>query len=156
MAPIALETPPSQGTSNKTTLIKPWSRPKQTNEELDWAELPKLDLSRFDEPGGKQELADQLQDAITRLGFWSVVNTGLDDERVLRQFSIGNTFFKEPLEEKRTHPCNFAEGEYFGYRENSRWVGDTGVKENIEMVANSRASLSPIFFSFRLANNLPA
>lgn len=134
MAPIALEPRPSPGTNNKTTLIKPWNRPVQTSEELDWAELPKLDLSRFDEPGGKQQLADQLQDAITRLGFWSVVNTGIDDDRVLRQFSIGNTFFKEPLEEKRTHPCNFAEGEYFGYRENSRWLGDTGVKENIEMV----------------------
>lgn len=141
MAPIALKTPSSWDTNNKTTLIKPWSRPKPTSEGLDWAELPKLDLSRFDEPGGKQELADQLHDAITRLGFWSVVNTGLDDERVLRQFSIGNTFFKEPLEEKRAHPCNFAEGEYFGYRENSRWVGDTGVKENIEMVTRRRSSL---------------
>lgn len=134
MAPIALDTSPPQGT-NKSTLIKPWSRPKQTREDLDWAELPKLDLSRFDEPGGKQQLADQFRDAITRLGFWSVVNTGIDDDRVLRQFSIGNTFFKEPLEEKRTYPGNFAEGEYFDYRENSRWVGDTGVKENIEMVA---------------------
>lgn len=141
MAPIALETPSSWDTNNKTTLIKPWSRPKPTSEELDWAELPKLDLSRFDQPGGKQELADQLHDAITRLGFWSVVNTGLDDERVLRQFSIGNNFFKEALEEKRAHPCNFAEGEYFGYRENSRWVGDTGVKENIEMVTTRRISL---------------
>lgn len=63
-----------------------------------------------------------------------VTNTGIDDERVLRQFSIGNTFFKESLDEKRRFPCNFAEGEYFGYRENSRWIGDTGVKENIEMV----------------------
>lgn len=144
MAPIALEIPSPQATINKTTLVKPWTRPKQTSEDLDWAELPELDLSRFDEPGGKQELAHQLHDAITRLGFWSVVNTGLDDERVLRQFSIGNTFFKEPIEEKRTHPCNFAEGEYFGYRENSRWVGDTGVKENIEMV-NEPESFPSLF-----------
>ncbi|ORY60257.1 gibberellin 2-oxidase [Pseudomassariella vexata] len=115
-------------------LIKPWSRPKTTTEHLEWAELPKIDLSQFDKPGGKQELAEKLYDAVTRAGFWCVVNTGIDDERVLRQFSIGNTFFKEPLEEKRTFPCNFAEGEYFGYRENSRWVGDTGVKENIEML----------------------
>lgn len=152
MAPIALEPPSSQDTSNKTTLVKPWNRPKQTSEELDWAELPKLDLSRFDEPGGKQELASQLHDAITRLGFWSVVNTGLDDDRVLRQFSIGNTFFKAPLEEKRRHPCNFSEGEYFGYRENSRWVGDTGVKENIEMVRNpqSFASAHPLLVGCRL------
>lgn len=71
---------------------------------------------------------------VTRVGFWIVTNTGIDDARVLRQFSIGNAFFKEPLSEKRRFPCNFADGEYFGYRENSRWIGDTGVKENVEMV----------------------
>ena len=131
MAPSATE---PQSTVSERILVKPWSRPRETSENLDWAPLVKIDLSRFDEPGGKQELAKQLYDAVTRVGFWIVVNTGLDDERVLKQFSIGNTFFKEPLEEKRTAPCNFAEGEYFGYRENSRWIGDTGVKENVEMV----------------------
>jgi hypothetical protein len=131
MAPSATE---PQSTISDRILVKPWSRPRETSENLDWAPLVKIDLSRFDEPGGKQELAKQLYDAVTRVGFWVVVNTGLDDERVLKQFSIGNTFFKEPLEEKRTAPCNFAEGEYFGYRENSRWIDDTGVKENVEMV----------------------
>lgn len=132
MAPSALDEP--DVSSIKTLLVKPWVRPRVTSEKLEWADLPKIDLSRFDEPGGKQELAGQLYEAVTKVGFWSVVNTGIDDERVLRQFSVGNTFFKESLEEKRRFPCNFAEGEYFGYRENSRWVGDTGVKENIEMV----------------------
>lgn len=75
------------------------------------------------------------------MGFWVVTNTGLDDSRVLRQFSIGNTFFKEPLSEKRRFPCNFADGEYFGYRENSRWIGDTGVKENIEMVRSEQPAV---------------
>lgn len=131
MAPSATE-PLTQ--TRDQPLIKPWSRPSQTKENLDWAPLTKIDLSRFDEPGGKQELAAQLADAVNRVGFWVVVNTGIDDQRVLRQFSIGNTFFKEPLEEKRRAVCNFADGEYFGYRENSRWVGDTGVKENIEML----------------------
>lgn len=134
MAPSAVELSPSQTDTKNRVLVKPWSRPKSTSEKLEWAPLVQIDLSRFDEPGGKQELARQLYDAVTKVGFWVVTNTGIDDERVLRQFSIGNTFFKEPLEEKRTIPCNFAEGEYFGYRENSRWVGDTGVKENIEMV----------------------
>lgn len=63
-----------------------------------------------------------------------MINTGLEDSRVLHQFDFGDKFFKEDLSEKRRFPCNFAEGEYFGYRENSRWIGDTGVKENIEMV----------------------
>ncbi|CAG9955873.1 unnamed protein product [Clonostachys rosea f. rosea IK726] len=134
MAPIALDSVEAHNQVNKKVLIKPWKRPEVTKENLDWAELPKIDLSKFDAPGGKQELAESLYKAVTEVGFWSVVNTGIDDESVLRQFSIGNTFFQESLEEKRTFPCNFAEGEYFGYRENSRWIGDTGVKENIEML----------------------
>ncbi|KAK6363898.1 hypothetical protein LTS17_012716 [Exophiala oligosperma] len=133
MAPSAIENPVSK-VSPSQILVKPWSRPAHTKENLDWAPLTKIDLSRFDQPGGKQALAKELYDAVTRVGFWTVVNSGIDDARVLRQFSVGNTFFKEPLEEKRRFPCNFAEGEYFGYRENSRWVGDTGVKENIEML----------------------
>jgi isopenicillin N synthase-like dioxygenase len=139
MAPSIAELPASDA-STKTPLVKPWSRPAPTKEDLDWAPLAQIDLSRFDEPGGKQELAKQLYDAVTKVGFWVVVNTGIDDERVLRQLSIGNTFFKESLEEKRKHPCNFAEGEYFGYRENSRYLGDTGIKENIEMVRSLAAN----------------
>jgi isopenicillin N synthase-like dioxygenase len=136
MAPSAVEYQ-TLDHSEKHILVKAWSRPQHTKEDLDWAPLTTIDLSRFDEPGGKQELAAQLYDAVTRVGFWTVINAGIDDEKVLRQFSIGNTFFKQPLEEKRYFPCNFAEGEYFGYRENDRWIGDTGVKENIEMVRRS-------------------
>lgn len=136
MAPSVAQLPPSDDNTTRTILVKPWTRPEPTKEDLDWAPLVEIDLSIFDQPGGKEKLAAQLYEAVTKVGFWVVTNTGLDDERVLRQFSIGNTFFKEPLEEKRRYPCNFAQGEYFGYRENSRWIGDTGVKENIEMVSS--------------------
>lgn len=145
MAPSAIE---EQIPVEKAT-VKPWSRPAPTNEKLDWAPLVEIDLSRFDEPGGKEELAKQLYDAVTRVGFWVVVGHGLDDERILRQFSIGNAFFKENLEEKRSFECNFAEGEYFGYRENSRWIGETGVKDNVEMV---RTYLSTSHIEFNIAN----
>ncbi|OGE56147.1 hypothetical protein PENARI_c003G11312 [Penicillium arizonense] len=130
MAPSAIK---EQFSSEKVT-IKPWSRPAHTRENIDWAPLVEIDLSRFDEPGRKQELAKQLYDAVTQVGFWVVVGHGIEDERVMRQFSIGNAFFQEPLEEKRSFACNFAEGEYFGYRENERWIGDTGVKDNVEML----------------------
>ncbi|KAJ5773051.1 hypothetical protein N7457_007947 [Penicillium paradoxum] len=130
MAPAALvDQPPTEKVP-----IKPWVRPSPTEEKLDWAPLVEIDLSRFDEPGGKEELAKQLYDAVTRVGFWVVVGHGLGDEQVLRQFSIGDAFFKESLEEKRSFECNFSEGEYFGYRENSRWIGETGVKDNVEML----------------------
>jgi hypothetical protein len=35
---------------------------------VDWADLVTLDLSKFDQPGGKQELAAQLFDAVNRIG----------------------------------------------------------------------------------------
>ncbi|KAL3428978.1 hypothetical protein BDV09DRAFT_201071 [Aspergillus tetrazonus] len=130
MAPSAIQ----EHTTIDPVPVKPWTRPPPTTEDLDWAPLAKIDLSRFYEPGGKEALAKRLYDALTRVGFWVVVGHGIDDERVLRQFSFGNAFFKQPLEEKRVFPCNFAQGEYFGYRENERWIGDTGVKDNIEML----------------------
>ena len=35
---------------------------------VDWADLVTLDLNKFDQPGGKQELAAQLFDAVNRIG----------------------------------------------------------------------------------------
>lgn len=143
MAPSATQEqqPAVQDSDANRVPIKPYTRPPPTSEELDWAPLAKIDLSYFDEPGGKAKLSKELYEAVTKVGFWIVVGHGIDDERVLRQLSYGNAFFKEPLSEKRTFPCNFAEGEYFGYRENSRWIGDTGVKENIEMVSQIKVLL---------------
>jgi len=36
---------------------------------VDWADLVTLDLSQFDAPGGKEELAKQLHYAINKVGF---------------------------------------------------------------------------------------
>jgi len=35
---------------------------------VDWAELATLDLSKFDTPGGKEDLAKQLFNAIQQIG----------------------------------------------------------------------------------------
>lgn len=35
---------------------------------MDWADLATLDLSTFDQPGGKEKLAKQLSDAIQNVG----------------------------------------------------------------------------------------
>lgn len=40
----------------------------ETSEELDWADLITLDLSKFDQPGGKQELAAELSRALEVTG----------------------------------------------------------------------------------------
>lgn len=41
-----------------------WERPSKTTEQLDWADIKVIDISRFEEPGEKQRLAEELRDAV--------------------------------------------------------------------------------------------
>lgn len=41
---------------------------------MDWAELVTLDLSLFEQPGGKEQLAKQLEHAVQHVGEYSSVN----------------------------------------------------------------------------------
>lgn len=43
----------------------------ETTSDLPWADLIAIDLSKFDEPGGKQELAIQLKHAISTVGLYA-------------------------------------------------------------------------------------
>ncbi|KAG6812243.1 hypothetical protein H0H92_003783 [Tricholoma furcatifolium] len=114
--------------------LQPFTHPNETTVPLDWAPLVSIDLSKFDAPGGKEQLAEYLKVALAGWGFWVVTGTGLTQEEVDRQFAIGNTFFKQSLEEKRKVSCDFSIDNYFGYREPTRFVGNTDIKENMEML----------------------
>ncbi|KAF5392111.1 hypothetical protein D9757_003208 [Collybiopsis confluens] len=120
--------------TNPRPNLVPWTEHPPTSESLDWAPLAMIDLAKFDRLGGKEELANDLRDAVKQWGFWTVINTGIPHEQLSRQLSIGNTFFKQSLVEKKKVACNFAEGNYFGYREPIRFIGNSDVKENMEMV----------------------
>lgn len=90
--------------------LEPWIRPPETDFPLDWAPLAIIDLSKFDVPGGKAALAQDLEDAIRRWGFWVVTGTEIPQHQVDRQLSIASAFFKLPVEEKRKVPCDFSVG----------------------------------------------
>jgi gibberellin 2-oxidase len=45
--------------------IPKWKRPGKTNEDLDWADIKVIDLSTFNNPGGKEKLAEELRDAVS-------------------------------------------------------------------------------------------
>jgi hypothetical protein len=45
-----------------------YEQEKETSVALDWAKLVTLDLSKFDQPGGKHELAAQFTKAIEDVG----------------------------------------------------------------------------------------
>lgn len=58
-------------------LLRPLPAYKQAVEssfDLDWADLVTLDLSKFDRPGGKDELAQQLKNAVHEIGFFYITN----------------------------------------------------------------------------------
>jgi isopenicillin N synthase-like dioxygenase len=104
---------------------------------VDWAELITLDLSKYEQPGGKEELVKQLEHAVQhvgklnrtfsaapgadeefRTGFFYVKNFNIGQEEVDRQFALGREFYALPLEEKlKYHNADdLARGEYNGYR----------------------------------------
>lgn len=47
-----------------------YEQEKETSVALDWADLVTLDLSKFDQPGGKEELATQFSRAIEDVGMF--------------------------------------------------------------------------------------
>lgn len=68
-------------------------------------------------------------------GFFSVVGHGLTDEEVQRQYDIGQAFFAIPHEDKaqKVYKCDFASGNYFGYRELAeKTIKGTEVRDNVE------------------------
>ncbi|KAH8802915.1 2OG-Fe(II) oxygenase superfamily protein [Xylogone sp. PMI_703] len=112
-----------------------WKRPPKTSVALPWADIAVIDLSTYDHPGGKEELARQLKYAVETTGFFSVIGTGFTHDEVERQYSIGQAFFKEPIEEKKKASCDFSVGNYFGYRPyNEKRIKGTDVLDNVESV----------------------
>lgn len=67
---------------------------------MDWADLVTLDFNLLTTPEGKKQLAETLVKAVREDGFFYVKNFNISQERVNRQFSLGNRFYELPLEEK--------------------------------------------------------
>ena len=84
--------------------------------QVDWADLVTLDLSTFDEPGGKEALAAQLSEALRTIGFFYIINFGLSQNEVDRQFAIGKRVFELPTKEKLNFRADLENGGYNGYK----------------------------------------
>lgn len=55
---------PSRISPERAPLPK-WDRPGKTKVDLPWADIVVIDLSRFNEPGEKEKLAEQLRGAVS-------------------------------------------------------------------------------------------
>ncbi|KAL2064207.1 hypothetical protein VTL71DRAFT_4701 [Oculimacula yallundae] len=106
----------TQVETSTSTVIPFYTQVPETTHELDWADLATLDLSTFGAPGGKQALATQLKNAIEQIGFFYIINFGLDQDEVNRQFAIGKAFFNLDVEEKLKYRADLENGGYNGYK----------------------------------------
>ncbi|KAJ5478284.1 Oxoglutarate/iron-dependent dioxygenase [Penicillium desertorum] len=113
--------------------IPSYSQVPETTFDLDWADLATLDLSLFDEPGGKKHLAKLLFEAIQNIGFFYIINLGLSQEDVDRQFSIGKEIFKLPIEEKLKFRAETENGGYNSYKPMGLRETSPGVYDKTEI-----------------------
>ncbi|KAK7957742.1 2-oxoglutarate-dependent dioxygenase JRG21 [Apiospora saccharicola] len=128
MATVVLSRP-----SQATSKIPAYHQVPETKYELEWADLATLDLSKFDQPGGKEELAKQLFEAIQTIGFFYIVNFGLSQEQVDQQFAIGKEVFKLPTEEKLKYRADLEHGGYNGYKPMGLREIRPGIFDNTEI-----------------------
>lgn len=54
--------------SPETTPLPKWQRPAKTTHDLPWADIKVIDIGKFDEPGGKKQLAEELRQAVSDIG----------------------------------------------------------------------------------------
>ncbi|CUM63899.1 uncharacterized protein PRCAT00001487001 [Priceomyces carsonii] len=115
---------------------KKWKEPVPTKYDLDWADLSIIDLSTFDEPGGKEKLASDLERAVKKDGFWTVVGTGISESEMHEFFGLGQYFFDGYSDdEKKKIEVDFLQGNYFGYKKKgNKNVFGTSVKDNVEIL----------------------
>ncbi|KAI1811472.1 Clavaminate synthase-like protein [Poronia punctata] len=111
MAAAAVSAPQAADTALPT-----YKQVPETKYELEWADLVTLDLSQFDQPGGKEKLAAQLFEAIQKIGFFYIINFGLTQEQVDEQFALGKQVFELPVEEKLRYRADLENGGYNGYK----------------------------------------
>jgi len=69
-------------------------------EDLEWADLVTVDLSLYNTPEGKKELANTLIHAVRDIGFFYVKNYNISQDRVARQFDMTRMLHELPMEEK--------------------------------------------------------
>jgi len=100
--------------------------PPATKEELEFANLTVIDLSKVHSPEGRQELYPKLRDALRTQGFVYAINHGYTQAQRDRIFDIANAFFTlVPPDEMKTYTGNIEkDGYYYGYKGRQIWKLD--------------------------------
>jgi len=110
--------------------------PPATKEDLDFADLAIIDLSKARTPEGRAELYPQVRDAFRTNGFIYAINNGYSQAQRDRIFDIADVAFSAvPPDEMKTYTANIEKvGYYQGYKARRYWKVDAenGVLDEIE------------------------
>ncbi|KAH0578751.1 hypothetical protein H2248_003873 [Termitomyces sp. 'cryptogamus'] len=111
-----------------------------TEVDLEYADLPIIDLSKASTPEGRHALSSQVRDAMLKHGFFYVINHGYTTAQTERIFDIANVPFAcVTAEEKIIYAGTIKEtGSYQGYKLKQYWHIDGGVHDHIEHYSINR------------------
>ncbi|KAF9238972.1 Clavaminate synthase-like protein [Melanogaster broomeanus] len=103
-----------------------------TKADLDYADLPIIDLAKTQSSEERQQLASQVQDALLTHGFFYVVNHGYLQSKV-RFAKCHAASRRVSDEEKQVYAGTMKQtGSYQGYKLRQYWHIDNGVRDQIE------------------------
>ncbi|KAI8989247.1 Clavaminate synthase-like protein [Trametes punicea] len=105
-----------------------------TREELEWADLPIIDILKARTAEGRAELAPRVRDAMCSHGFFYVINHGYDAADNERIFDIADLPFAHvPEYEKKLFAGNIKQtGSYRGYKLRQYWHIENGIRDQLE------------------------
>lgn len=93
-------------------------------------------------PGRRTEVADELWSAATDIGFFQVVDHGIDLEEVRRAFAMAEAFFALPTEAKARYPKRFNSG-WESLTQIRPSVGTPDQKESYQVTLSNMDDLWP-------------
>ncbi|KAG5722256.1 UPF0676 protein [Termitomyces sp. T112] len=111
-----------------------------TKADLQYANLPIIDLSKASTPEGRLALSVQVRDAMIEHGFFYVINHGYSVTQTERIFNIANVPFDlVNSEEKFAYAATMKDtGSFQGYKFRQYWHIDGGVHDQIENYSINR------------------
>ncbi|EIW79584.1 Clavaminate synthase-like protein [Coniophora puteana RWD-64-598 SS2] len=108
--------------------------PPPTKQELPYADLAIIDLSKASTPEGRASLSGEVKNALLTHGFFYVVNHGLPQPKTERMFDIADVpmSYVSDEEKQALHGRSHETGVYQGYKPRQYWHLDAGVRDQQE------------------------
>ncbi|OAL02348.1 hypothetical protein IQ06DRAFT_304546 [Phaeosphaeriaceae sp. SRC1lsM3a] len=120
-------------TVTMNTVTLPYDQEPETAENLDWADLITLDLSKVEGHGGKQELATEFRRAIDEVGSFYVTGHGLSKSDIDTQYALAKPVLSLPAEGKQPYSAALEAGDYNGWKPPETRDFFPGVKDDFEI-----------------------